>query len=198
MARFYVDRRMPDGKRVPIKPGGRRYFGRPTLRYVQARAKRLGHKLVIGRVDGPRDRMRGDMSWALNHEPGIRYRQWRPIPYARWGRHALPIHTDCSGSSACIAKVAGLPDINGRRYDGSGYTGTVRGHLPKRAKVSDCKVGDPIVYGSGTGAHMVLVYSPGPDPLCFSHGQENGPRLYRHSMYLRMHGVFTCHDVTGG
>ena len=56
--------------------------------------------------------------------------------------------------------------------------------------------GDLIVYGRGSGAHVVVVYSGGKtmNPTVFSHGQESGPRLYKHSVQVRVHGgTFTCH-----
>lgn len=141
--------------------------------------------------------------WALSIEPTFHYRQSRPIDVNAIRDRDHVIVTDCSGSGVMLCKAAGLPDPSGGKFDGGRthptYTGTIRSHLPRRSRVGDCLPGDPIVYGGGTGAHVVWVIEPGADPLVWSHGQENGPRLYRHSQQVAAHGsTFTCHDVTKG
>lgn len=136
------------------------------------------------------------MIWALDHEPQFHYRQSRPMPLAQMhGRH-LPITTDCSGSYTGMCLAAGAPDPNGRNYDGSGYTGTLRARMGRLQHVAACRPMDAIVYGPGTGTHVVAVLEPGDDPLVFSHGQESGPRVYRHSVELRAQGgICTFHTL---
>lgn len=135
------------------------------------------------------------MRWALTHEPGIHYAQIRPFDPRAFLNRALPIKTDCSGSTTMIYRAAGRPDPNGNAYDGTGYTGTLRAHTPKRRSLKACQAGDFIVYGSGTGEHVVVVIEPGKDPLVFSHGQEAGPITTRHSVQVAVHGSrFTCHN----
>lgn len=158
--------------------------GVKTWERLRARPKRLSK----------RGKMLAWMTWALNHEASWHYRQSRPMPLTRMKRMQLPITTDCSGSSTGCHYYAGAKDPNGLGYNGLGYTGTIRNHCP-RIRLADAKVGDLIIYGGGTGVHMVVVYKEHPtDPLCFSHGQESGPRLYRHSVQVAVHGkYFTVH-----
>lgn len=192
--RYYVDR-VINGKRVPIKPSGRRFFGKTTLRLVRSWARTLRVKIIVSEAFTPRQRIIAWCRWALNHESGIHYQQSRPIPLQRGKNHQLPLFTDCSGSTTIAYYAAGLPDPNGRKYDGSGYTGTLRAHLAKKP-LAEVKPGDLIVYGGGTGSHVVIVYKAGADPIVFSHGQESGPRLYPHSVEAGAHNnVFTCHDA---
>lgn len=146
--------------------------GAARLPYSYRLRKRRRARMTI------RERMVAEAQWAIRNEPAIHYAQIRPIPYARWGNHNLPITTDCSGSITCIYKKAGAPDPNGRRYDGSGYTGTMLAHQRHITKDA-LRKGDNIVFGSGSGNHVVMVMEAGDDPLCFSHGQEAGPIAIR-------------------
>ena len=203
MTRFYAYRILPSGQRVRVTPAGRMTFGKAMLAYVQKRARRKGQTLVTGvaskQTSGKRMAMKLWMQWALSNEASIHYLQSRPMPLEAMKAHTLPFWTDCSGSTTGCFYAAGLPDPNGRDYDGSGFTGTLRARLPELAGVEACKTGDFIVYGHGTGSHVVMVYEPGRDPLCFSHGQESGPKLYRHSAENAAHGgYFTCHDAGAG
>lgn len=124
--------------------------------------------------------------WAIANEPEIHYRQTRPIPFLR--RRELPLYTDCSGLATCAYADAGVNDPNGRGYDGSGYTGTLleRG---RRIPLTRALAGDLIVYGAGSGHHVVVLLEDGNanggDPLVCSHGQERGPIAIRHSAELR-------------
>ncbi len=113
--------------------------------------------------------------WGIEHEPQIHYGQVRPIPFGR----ALPLTTDCSGFVTLCYYLAGAPDPNGRYYDGSGYTGTMLGHLPRVRGRARC--GDLVVWGTYPGRHVALVLEPGDDPLLCSHGQEHGPCAIRYS-----------------
>lgn len=195
MTRFYVDRILPNGKRLALKPGGRRFFGAVTLAYLRKRAKRRHFKIVVGIATTTRQRIIAWCRWALANEAGIHYRQSRPIPLKQGAAHKLPLYTDCSGSTTIAFYNARAPDPNGRAYDGSGFTGTMRAHLTPKS-LAECEPGDLIVYGPGSGSHVVIVFEAGADPTVFSHGQESGPRLYKHSVEAKTHGgIFTCHDA---
>lgn len=147
------------------------------------------------RVPTWREQIVVEMRWALRHEGEIHYRQTRPFNVDAIRDHALPLTTDCSGSATMLYRAAGQPDPNGRGYDGTGFTGTLRAHVPERHGVASCLPGDLIVYGPGSGSHVVLVLEAGPDPLVWSHGQEAGPLTTRHSTQLQVHGsTFTCHN----
>ena len=136
------------------------------------------------------------MRWALEHEPSIHYLQSRPFDVDAFKKRKVPMSADCSATTTMIYRDAGRPDPNGNDYDGTGYTGTLRAHTPEAdGGVDSLKVGDFIVYGPGSGAHVVVVYEPGADPLTWSHGQEAGPILVRHSVEVAVHGsYFTIHD----
>jgi hypothetical protein len=79
-----------------------------------------------------------------------------------------------------IAKWAGAPDPNGAGYDGSGFTGTLLSHLPQ-IEEHEAKRGDFIVYGPGTGEHVVMLLADvanDPNPPIASHGEESAPSQY--------------------
>jgi hypothetical protein len=141
-----------------------------------------------------RDDMKAAMRWMVAHEPDIHYAQVRPFSPRKVFDRALPITTDCSGSTTMLYYAVGLPDPNGNQYDGTGYTGTLRANLPHK-QFAKLDVGDLIIYGTGNGVHVVAVYEPhATDPLVFSHGQERGPILVRHSAEVATHGThFTSH-----
>jgi cell wall-associated NlpC family hydrolase len=115
--------------------------------------------------------------WGIANEPRIHYAQVRPIPRAR----TLPLTTDCSGFVTLCYYLAGAPDPNGRDYDGSGYTGTLLGWLPRLAGPANARRGDLVVWGRYPGRHVALVLEPGADPLLCSHGQERGPLAIRYT-----------------
>lgn len=135
------------------------------------------------------------MRWGLAVTERIHYEQRRPFDPHAISKKALPIVTDCSGSTTMLYNAAGRPDPNGRDYDGTGWTGTLRAHTPRRRTVRGCRPGDFIVYGDGDGVHVVVVLEAGRDPLVWSHGQEAGPLVNRHSQQVAYHGrTFTCHN----
>jgi hypothetical protein len=134
------------------------------------------------------------MDWGLANEPQIHYLQERPFNPNAIRDRKLPLSADCSATTTQLYRAAGRPDPNGRDYDGSGYTGTLRLATPS-TRLEDVKPGDFIIYGRGSGVHVVVVYKAGKDPLVWSHGQERGPFLIRHSEEIAAHGpIFTCHD----
>lgn len=195
MTQYYVDRILKGGKRIPVKPAGKRFFGRGTLAWVRRRARLKKHKIIIGTVVDPRQKMLDWMNWALRNTASIHYAQSRPIPLKAGKARQLPLTTDCSGSTTIAAYAAGLPDPNGRKYDGSGYTGTMRSHC-KQIKRAQLQAGDIIIYGGGTGSHMVIVYDITPtDVIVFSHGQESGPKLYTHRIQQGAHGAYCTYHT---
>jgi hypothetical protein len=136
-----------------------------------------------------RREMKAVMDLLLAHEPKVHYAQVRPMATrsiktvaglkkrlaAKGG-----VTMDCSESTTLIARLAGASDPNGCGYDGSGYTGTLLKHGKRIAK-KDALVGDIVVFGSGDGHHVCVVYGAGDDPWLFSHGQERGPIKIRFS-----------------
>ncbi len=114
-------------------------------------------------------------AWGVAHEPSFHYAQTRPIPYQQFKDKTLPLTTDCSGFVTCCYYAAGYPDPNGLGYNGQGFTGTLLEHGTK-IELRSCKVGDLVLFGSGTGDHVCMVIAANaPNPLLVSHGQEAGP-----------------------
>lgn len=142
-----------------------------------------------------REQIRLDMKWAVKNTAQIHYKQVRPFAPDAIRYRKLPITTDCSGSTTMLYRAAGLPDPNGAKYNGTGYTGTLREHLPK-ITLADAGVGDLIIYGRGSGVHVVVIDVPHPtNPVVFSHGQESGPFYISHAREVAAHGsVFTVHS----
>ena len=95
-------------------------------------------------------------------------------------RRHLPFTTDCSGFVTMMAKWGGAPDPNGSGYDGYGNTGTLLDNLAQTDK-QHAKQGDLVVYGDGTGEHVVMLLQnvkEHADPFVASHGEENAPTRY--------------------
>jgi len=130
------------------------------------------------------------MDLLLKHEPLVHY----PVHDIRGAKDAATFRLteaqmraalaarkslmmDCSQAVTCLFKWAGLKDPNGLSYKYAGYTGTLMQHLPHYADSSKGRVGALVVYGPGTGEHVSMVYTPGDDPLLWSHGLDGGPEL---------------------
>lgn len=122
--------------------------------------------------------------WGALHESQIHYTMstgrddWLSLPVG-----VLPLNTDCSGFATYCYKWAGASDPNGQKYKVLGYTGTLLSHM-RHITAAAADVGDLIVYGSGTGHHVVIIISVlgNNDFLTVSHGQERGPIELRHSV----------------
>lgn len=88
-------------------------------------------------------------------------------------QHSIPVTMDCSESVTLICRLAGLRDPNGLNYDGYGYTGDMLVHLPHFTDYDKLHKGSLIVYGDGTGTHVVMVTTPnGNNPEVYSHGSH--------------------------
>lgn len=185
-----------------LTPGGKKTFGRATLAWLQRRAKRRGYKMTVERVASKRVLMKQWMDWALKNEPSFHYLQRRPMHLAQLKNRELPAYADCSETTTACAYAAGVSDPNGRDYDGTGWTGTIRATLRRIRDLRKLRTGDPIVYGIGDETHVAMVYKPSRlrgNPLMWSHGQEAGPILIRHSIENAAHGgYFTAHDIGAG
>lgn len=118
----------------------------------------------------------------LNHyAPDVDYAQVRPmrtrgLTQSRLTtdlQHSIPVTMDCSESVTLMFRLAGLQDPNGLQYDGYGYTGTMLDHLPHFTDYGELHKGSLIVYGGGTGEHVVMVTAPnGANPDVYSHGSH--------------------------
>jgi hypothetical protein len=126
--------------------------------------------------------------WGVANEPQIHYSQGPRRFAALATPRALPLYTDCSAFVTLCYAWAGAPDPNGLDYSGQGFTGTQLDHLEHIA-LADALPGDPVVFGPGSGEHVVMLIEPGSnhDPMCVSHGQEAGPIKVRLSVEIRAH-----------
>lgn len=118
-----------------------------------------------------RNRLVGWGYWAHAHRDQIYYAEDRPMPIHDAAGH-LPFTTDCSGIVTMFAKWSGAKDPNGSDYSGWGYTGTLLAHL-RNIPFKDTWRGDLLVYGGGTGTHVVMLLAGGckdSNPMVASHG----------------------------
>lgn len=115
------------------------------------------------------------------YAPDVDYAQIRPMRtrYLTLSKlrtdlqHNIPITMDCSESVTLICRLSGLKDPNGMMYDGEGYTGDMLAHLPHFTNYDQLHKGSLIVYGTGTGTHVVMVTEPnGVNPEVYSHGSH--------------------------
>lgn len=137
---------------------------------------------------GIRARILAYCQWGVSNEGSIHYQQSRPFPINT--PRTLPLYTDCSGFATLAYEDAGGPNPNGSTPRGYGFTGTILSacrHIPKSALLP----GDLIVYGPGSGQHVVIAKEPGTvaDPMTISHGQEAGPMLVRNSVEIGAHAA---------
>jgi hypothetical protein len=135
---------------------------------------------------GIRDDIVANALWGCDNEPDIHYSQGGHRFDALFSPRDLPLYTDCSGFATLCYAWAGAPDPNGLGYNHSGFTGTMLNNLPE-IPIEQAQIGDLIVYGPGTGDHVVVIVEVGQDPLCVSHGQERGPFRIRHSAEIASH-----------
>lgn len=133
-----------------------------------------------------REDIRDNALWGADNEGPIHYSQGGHRFDALWAPQTLPLETDCSGFATLCYAWAGAPDPNGLGYNHSGFTGTMLGHLPE-IPMEQAQIGDLIVYGPGSGDHVVIIVEVGQDPLTVSHGQERGPFRIRHSAEVQSH-----------
>lgn len=155
----------------------------PSARNIKQkdRSKRRVDKYLAnhhdhGGFEGIRKQIVAYANWGCANEPQIHYGQVRPYPT---NPRALPMLTDCSGFATLAYKDAGGPDPNGLGFSGYGFTGTILSHC-QHIPASECKPGDLIVYGPGSGHHVVIAIEAGANPMTVSHGQEAGPFKISH------------------
>jgi peptidoglycan hydrolase-like protein with peptidoglycan-binding domain len=130
-------------------------------------------------ITGIRQEMVNNCNWGVTNNAQIHYPPGdlnaRPMPIDIPKYH-LPFTTDCSGFVTIMAKWSGAPDPNGLGYNGYGYTGDLLQHLPHITKAESLP-GDLVVFGPGTGEHVVVLIQDGTvaDPLVVSQGTEADP-----------------------
>ncbi len=127
--------------------------------------------------------------WSINNHAHFTYTQgperWHMVESAPG---TLPQFCDCSSFVTGLAKWAGATDPNGLHYMG-GYTGTLLNHCNRITK-TQARMGDLIVYGPGTGHHVVMVLERiGTDLAVASHGHQGNPGRYLNSRFLAYFGA---------
>jgi len=105
--------------------------------------------------------------WCVKNAGSIHYSLKRPMEGIGKPRK-VPLHIDCSGFVTLCYNWAGAPDPNGTGYNGQGYTGTILNHCipitPAAARPADL-----VVFGPGTGDHVVVLVGQGRNPRVVSH-----------------------------
>lgn len=152
---------------------------------LPALVKRLG-RVSVETAPPSTDEIRAKIvefcRWSIAHEAGWHYAQQRPMERLRTPAQLkqLPRDADCSEHATDAYAYAGGPDPNGNDFDGTGFTGTMLAHC-RHIPRAQAKPGDLVVFGPGSGRHVVVLLEPGTtaDPLVCSHGQERGPIAIR-------------------
>ena len=96
----------------------------------------------------------------------------------RYASHRFPHNADCSSAYTwclwnALTSVGGMnfrDVVNGSDWSG-GFTGTMLSH-GKPVSLNSLMPGDAILYGTGSGNHVVMYVGDG---KCYSHGSEAGP-----------------------
>ena len=135
------------------------------------------------------------MAYLCEHEPQVHYLQRRPMRLTALSEAQLRtlldaghgIAADCSESATALCRWGGLSDPNGMHYDGWGNSGSMWSHLPHYTNPRHADVGALVTFGPSGADHAAMVYTPGADPLLWSHGAEAGPRLVRFSVERAVH-----------
>jgi hypothetical protein len=145
-------------------------------------------------TDAQRSHLKALMEFFVGNKVPIDYLQVRPMVNIHYYEHdyhdLFPNHhvaMDCSESVTCLCKMAGLKDPNGSSYNGYGSSETMWQHLPHYTNPAGAHIGALVVYGHGGEEHVSMVYQPGPDPLLFSHGGNDGPKWVHLSEESKWH-----------
>jgi hypothetical protein len=141
-----------------------------------------------------RQRLVNGCWWGIAHAADIHYPpgdiRTQPIAVvlAEWKNHSLPIDADCSEAVDGVFFRADAPDPTGTNWGETGpvFTGTMLDNL-QVITAAQARPGDLIVFGGGTGDHVVIILETGEDPLLFSHGSEAGPLEIRLSAETQFH-----------
>jgi hypothetical protein len=121
--------------------------------------------------------------WKIHYTqgPARMYLTRHSIIPARLGAQPS-IWEDCSSFATWLYWQAGLPDPNGLRYNGQGYTGTQANH-GRRVWSDNAPAGALSFYGGGAPySHVVIRINSN---KIISHGNENGPSIYSSPYYRR-------------
>lgn len=128
-------------------------------------------------------RLRAVLAGKRRHErrDSIAYSQARPMLYVE--PPGVERYLDCSAFVTACYREAGLPDPNGWRYEGWGFTGSLWTH-GRAISIAELQPADLIFYGipwrAGSSAHVVMYRGGG---RAYGHGQSAGP--LEHSIFYR-------------
>jgi cell wall-associated NlpC family hydrolase len=107
------------------------------------------------------------MTWFMTENQAkhnLNYGKIRPINY-----NLPPGTTDCSGLTICAFKRAGWGDPSGNKYDGSGFTESLRSHGTK-VGIATIQRNDLVHYNNPE--HVALYVGNG---MVISHGGQGDP-----------------------
>jgi hypothetical protein len=110
--------------------------------------------------------------------------EWQSSDASCVRRIHINFDEDCSSAYTGCCWIAGIPDPNGRGYDGYGFTGTM---IRNGRRVDTPQPADAVFYGrdrNGNPTHVAMYVGGG---KVISHGSSAGPLLldirYRHDQH---------------
>jgi hypothetical protein len=115
--------------------------------------------------------------WGVTNKSRVHYGSVRPIDGLNHPGQ-LPLTTDCSGWVTLCYKWAGARDPNCNGYSGQGSTGTILACAAGVIRETAILPGDLIVFGPGTGSHVVVAVTAGANCDVVSHGSATSPSKY--------------------
>lgn len=123
-----------------------------------------------------RELLHAYMAATAGNRYGWLYREIRPLKIPPL--LAKGVVADCSFGIKILCHWAGIPDPTGRGYDGYGNSTSMFGHL-QHISLAEAKVGDIVLFGPNGSWHAAMIFTPGDDPMLWSHGHQGAPNMYR-------------------
>jgi len=130
---------------------------------------------VVHHPPSVRDLLHSYMAATAGNPFGWTYNEVRPLPLPTLLAHG--VRADCSFGVKILCQWAGAPDATGENYDDWGNSVSMFNHLP-HITLAQAQTGDVIVFGPSGQWHAVMIFTPGADPMLWSHGHPGAPNLY--------------------
>lgn len=155
------------------------HMAEPDRRLLRAYVARVARARAAAARAVKVVRIQVDSAVMLNRAAAIHYTQGpHRMDGVRYRQDPTTIrYGDCSAMATYLDWRAGLPDPNGRGYDGEGYTGTLCQH-GRAVPLAQAAPGDKVFYGDGApwGHVATVIGGAGSGASAFSHGSESGPK----------------------
>jgi hypothetical protein len=115
------------------------------------------------------------MAETAGNRYGWNYAEVRPLTIP--ARLAHGVRADCSYGCVILCRWAGAPDPTGYRFNGYGNSTSMFEHLA-HISLAQARTGDFIVFGPSGSWHATTIYTPGTNPMLWSHGHQGAPNFY--------------------